>query len=211
VINKVWVGMARRIDHTAEELREMIVAMARKIIVEEGLQALSTRAIAKRIGYTAGTLYQHFKDINEIILHVNARTMQGLVDQMTACEGALMGEPGGRIHAYANAYIAYIRSNRNAWDAMFDYRRSPDDVVPEWYSSQIIKLISLVETCFERLASPSGTTTPNQAALMVWASVHSVCTLEGGGRLELIMLESLETLIHRLVDVHIHAFVLPRA
>ena len=48
--------------------------------------------------------------------------------------------------------------------------------------------------------------TPRQAALMVWASVHSVCSLEGRGRLNLIMHTDLESLIHQLVGIHLKAY-----
>jgi hypothetical protein len=46
----------------------------------EGVAALSTRKIDQKIRYPSGTLYQHFWDIQSIILAVNARTMQGRID-----------------------------------------------------------------------------------------------------------------------------------
>lgn len=198
--------MARRADHTPDQLRDLIVSAARDIIVSDGIRSLSTRAIASKIGYTSGTLYQHFADIKEIILHVNSLTMQGLVDQMLTNQVA-DDDPRSRIHRYADIYIEYIRGNRNAWDAMFDYRRAPDEKVPAWYIGQIEKLISLVEDCFARLDVTGKGITPSQASRLLWASVHSVCTLEGGGRLEFVMREDLEVLIHRLVNVHINSFV----
>lgn len=203
--------MARRVDHSAEELHNLIIVTAEKIIVEQGLRSLSTRELAKRIGYTSGTLYQHFSDINDIILHVNVRTMQRLVDRMKASRAKASDEPSAQIHAYADTYMAYIRKNRNAWDAMFEYHHPADHVVPEWYATNIETLVSLVERSFARLSNADGTTSPNQAARMVWASVHSVCSLEGGGRLQLLMHEKLETLIHKLVDVHVKAFVRARS
>lgn len=200
--------MARRADHTREELHDMIVATAREIIAGQGIGSLSTRAIARRIGYTPGTLYQYFKDINEIILYVNAGTMQGLVDRMAETGPAC--DARATIHAYADSYLDYIRANGNLWDAMFAYRRSPGHAVPDWYLGHIGDLVAMVEACFANLENVDGSTTAAQAARMVWASVHSVCSLESGGRLEMIMQSDLKTMIHELVDVHIRAYTKAR-
>ena len=44
--------MARRSDHTRDELRRMALDAARAIVEEDGLRGLSTRRLAKAIGYT---------------------------------------------------------------------------------------------------------------------------------------------------------------
>lgn len=40
-----------------------------------GLSGFSTRQIAKKIGYTLGTLYNIFESYDDIILHINAATL----------------------------------------------------------------------------------------------------------------------------------------
>ena len=70
--------MARRSDHTREELRRMALDAARAIIESDGLRALSTRRLAKAIGYTPGTLYQLFEDLDDLIIEVNVETLDAL-------------------------------------------------------------------------------------------------------------------------------------
>ncbi|MEL7049187.1 MAG: helix-turn-helix domain-containing protein, partial [Pseudomonadota bacterium] len=93
--------MARRTDHTREELHALILDAAEKLIIEGGIDAFSTRAIAREIGYTSGTLYQYFSDSQDILLHINARTMHGLIEQLNTA-GGLPDDPAQRIHAYAD-------------------------------------------------------------------------------------------------------------
>jgi AcrR family transcriptional regulator len=47
--------------------REEILAAARSIGVREGWQAVTIRAVARMLGYTAPLLYQHFRDKREIL------------------------------------------------------------------------------------------------------------------------------------------------
>jgi AcrR family transcriptional regulator len=198
--------MARRNDHTREQLRALILDAALDLIEEDGVAALSTRKIAQKIGYTSGTLYQHFDDIRSIVLAVNARTMQGLIDAMAGSGPSLPADPADRVHAYADIYLAYVKAHRNAWDAMFAWRRSEGEAVPDWYARQIATLVELVGDCFAKIEAGPDAGTPQEAARLVWASVHSVCALESGGRLELIMQTPLEPLVHRLVTIHIEAY-----
>ena len=62
--------MARRSDHTREELRRLILQAARRIIRDKGVAALSARKVASDIGYTVGTIYQHFNGMDAILITV---------------------------------------------------------------------------------------------------------------------------------------------
>ncbi len=44
--------MGRRSIHTPEELRELIIDATTAIVEQQGLEGLSAREIAKRIGYS---------------------------------------------------------------------------------------------------------------------------------------------------------------
>jgi AcrR family transcriptional regulator len=201
--------MARRTDHTRDQLQTLIVDAAQTIIVTKGIAGLSTREIARTVGYVQGTLYEHFRDINEILLHVNRRTLQGLIDRMAALDGDAR-EPAARLHAYADIYLTYVTSNRDLWEAMFRGRREPNEIVPDWYRGQIDDLVARVEACFDGLKPNDQHLTPRQAAQLVWASVHSICSLANSGRLALVLQQDLAVAIHRIVDVHIAAYAAHR-
>ena len=76
--------MARRADHTKAELAKLVVDTAEELIGEEGIDAFSARTLSRAIGYTAGTLYHHFKDLDDIVTQVNSRTLAGLAQAFDA-------------------------------------------------------------------------------------------------------------------------------
>ena len=59
--------MARRSDHSREELREMALAATEEIIDQQGLAGLTARKVAAGIGYTVGTLYLVFRNLDDLI------------------------------------------------------------------------------------------------------------------------------------------------
>ena len=48
--------MARRSDHTQEEIKDLIINASIKLITDIGPSAFGTRAIAREIGYSFGTI-----------------------------------------------------------------------------------------------------------------------------------------------------------
>ena len=70
--------MARRSDHSREELYVMALAAAREIAEKDGLRGLKARRISREIGYTVGTLYNVFSNLDDLIIHLNGTTLDAL-------------------------------------------------------------------------------------------------------------------------------------
>ncbi|GIH28576.1 hypothetical protein Aph01nite_68860 [Acrocarpospora phusangensis] len=58
--------MPKIVNH--EERRQEVVAAARRIILRDGIEAATTRAIAKEAGYSNGVLTHYFSDKDDILL-----------------------------------------------------------------------------------------------------------------------------------------------
>ena len=63
--------MARRKDHTREELTQLAIKAGRELVVEKGSAALTARNVAQAIGYTPGTLYNVFENIDALVAAIN--------------------------------------------------------------------------------------------------------------------------------------------
>ncbi|MGP3960135.1 TetR/AcrR family transcriptional regulator [Nonomuraea sp. 3N208] len=58
--------MPKIVDH--DERRREVLSAARRVIVRDGIDAATTRAIAKEAGYSNGVLAHYFADKDEILL-----------------------------------------------------------------------------------------------------------------------------------------------
>jgi AcrR family transcriptional regulator len=59
-------SMPKIVDH--DERRREVLSAARRVIVRDGIDAATTRAIAKEAGYSNGVLAHYFADKDEILL-----------------------------------------------------------------------------------------------------------------------------------------------
>jgi AcrR family transcriptional regulator len=196
--------MARRADHSKEELATLVIGAAEAMIAGEGVESLSARALGREIGYTAGTLYHHFRDLDDIVTQVNARTLAGLAEAFRGAE--VSSDPRRMLHNYADAFLGFLAARRNLWNALFEFRRQPGVEVPAWYVEAIAGLIRIIAKCFREIRPDLDEKIAAQSGQLVFASIHSVSSLESSGRLALIMDRDIGKVVHELVDIHIMAF-----
>ncbi|WP_169945999.1 TetR/AcrR family transcriptional regulator [Microbispora sp. H11081] len=72
--------MPKIVNH--EERRGEVVAAARRIILREGIEAATTRAIAREAGYSNGVLTHYFADKDEILLSALEASHRRIADRL---------------------------------------------------------------------------------------------------------------------------------
>src|SRR5258705_12558283 len=135
--------MGRRSTHTHEELRELVLRSAQEIIEAEGLSGLSAREIARKIGYSPGTLYNVFNNLDELVLHVEARLLDGLKEHLAAVDRE--GTPNEVIRRLAQAYLKFTHDRPKLWNLLLEHNVSAETAIPPWYHDRIEGLLTHVE------------------------------------------------------------------
>ncbi|MGW2158085.1 TetR/AcrR family transcriptional regulator [Nonomuraea sp. NPDC001699] len=73
--------MPKIVDH--DERRAEVLSAARRVIVRDGIDAATTRAIAKEAGYSNGVLAHYFADKDEILLSALRQSHQRIRARLT--------------------------------------------------------------------------------------------------------------------------------
>ncbi|MDO9271352.1 MAG: TetR/AcrR family transcriptional regulator [Methylobacter sp.] len=162
--------MARRNKHSLDEIREMVLDAAETIIINEGYSALTARRVAMEIGYTVGSIYMVFANMADLVVHINASTVDELTEQMQQVPHCV---PEQYIADLAKTYVTFASRNFNRWSMIF----VGDTEIPEWYQQKIRQPYSLVEAQFAQLVPSCSAQQGKQAAQALWSGVHGVCTV----------------------------------
>jgi len=197
--------MARRSDHSREELREMALSAAEQIVVEQGYEGLSARKVAAAIGYTVGTLYLVFENLDDLILQVNARTLDRLHAQMSESQGN-SGDARDYLLHLGQAYIRFADDDPYRWEMVFKHRLSENRVLPAWYQEKITRMFALVEKGLEPLAKQRPQQEITQAAAALWGGVHGICILALTDKLGIAGVDSVQELTRSLISNYLKGF-----
>jgi AcrR family transcriptional regulator len=100
-----------------EKTRQAILEAARKIIAAEGTEALSMRAIAQHIDYSAAGLYEYFDSKEEIIAAVCEQGHRRLAEYMQRADATLPADE--YLLELGLAYLDFAQRNPDFFVLMF--------------------------------------------------------------------------------------------
>jgi AcrR family transcriptional regulator len=195
--------MARRSDHTRDQLRELALGAAERIVAREGPVGLTTRAVARQIGYTVGSLYLVFQNLDDLVMQLNGRTLDEMSRALqTATTGC--GADQQCLLALAQAYIRFAFEHEARWRLIFEHPMAGP--APDWFSAQVARAFALVEERLRALAAYRTDDDVHQAAHALWSGVHGVCVLGLTRRLDTTGVASVQALAASLITNYLAGF-----
>ena len=157
---------------------ELILTEGSAVLAERGYAAFSTRELAKRIGYSIGTIYNVFGTHDRLILAINTRTFRLWADHLRA---RLDRSGGDRIRTLVEGYFSFARENPNLWMAIYDHRLPPDVTMPAEYEAERAELTEIVTREIGAILAGSGRGDAARLARSLIATVHGHCTFALNG------------------------------
>lgn len=171
--------MGRRSDHGREELEALILAAGQAVMAEGGYGNFSAREVAKRVGYSVGTVMNLFGNVDGLVSAINSRTF-GLWAEWL--EQRLAGADGGaRIGILVRGYCDFAAAHRNLWAAIYEHRLSEGMTMPEPLIAERGRLTDIIA---REVALVLPGTTQGEAerlARSLIATVHGHCSFALGG------------------------------
>ena len=190
--------MGRRSTHTPEQLRQLILDAAQAIIEANGLAGLSAREIARRIGYSPGTIYNMFENLDDVVLHIEARVLDALDEKLA--KSLEHGAPEDKVSRLAETYLAFTSERPKLWNLLFEHYMPADAHTPPWYQQKLELLMSRVETAMAPLFPPEATMERQRAARVLWAGVHGITSLATANKLSNVTSEAANLLVRDLIQ-----------
>jgi AcrR family transcriptional regulator len=111
--------LSRRDRVRAETFREIKQA-ARQVLVDQGVDGLALRAVAREMGLTAPALYRYFDSREDLVEHVVADLYGELTDVLeSARDAARPATPGVQLLETSRAFRAWATTHRAEFGLLF--------------------------------------------------------------------------------------------
>ena len=196
--------MGRRNEHTREELREIALQAAEKLVAEHGLAGLSTRKVVGRIGYTVGSLYMVFRNLDELIAQMNERTLDTLQTRLRAA--IAHQPPAAALRALAQTYITFALTETHRWLAIYQHRMPEDQPLPDSFTAKVAGMFELVQQQLALLCPRRSPEDIALAARALWSGVHGICILGFDQKLEMVGGPPIQEVTRSLLDHYLAGF-----
>mgnify|MGYP003578494411 CR=1 FL=1 len=156
----------------------MIVAEGHRVMAETGFAAFSAREVARRVGYSIGTIYNVFDSLDHLLVAINSRTFELWTDYLRE-----RVEQGGsdRIQALVKAYFDFAREHSKLWMAIYDHRLPAGMAMPDRDMEKRRALTQIVFDEIARQLSARSASDVEHLSRSLIATVHGHCTFELNG------------------------------
>ncbi|EFO34169.1 TetR family transcriptional regulator [Roseibium sp. TrichSKD4] len=168
--------MSKRQQEKSEETRRRVLQAACEAVETGGLDAVNIRTIAKDAGYSIGSVYKHFADVDQLIVAVNHLTLIRIRDAMTETSEAY-ADPLERLKALAQTYYRFARGNTNLWLALFGHHLPDDQPAPEGHKDENAALLTLIGIALKTLHPELEGAELEARVRTCFAAVHGIVAL----------------------------------
>lgn len=156
-------GPSRRYHHG--DLRNALRKAARDILEEEGVAALSLRAVARKAGVSHAAPYRHFSSHSALLVEIARDGFEELKNALTVAASA-PGLQEDRIAGLGGAYMRFVARQPALTRLMFGPQLPDRESFPE-----------LANAC-EAVGAEIGAALDDPAlGLAVWAAIHGLALL----------------------------------
>ncbi len=167
--------MARRNDHTREELIALTLSTVKTFLNHHSYHELSLRKIANMIGYVPSTLVNVFGNYNLLLLHVVAQTVDDLAKEAQKVTSK-QTDPSVALYELAYCYHDFAKRYPYRWQLIFEHNMN-GEALPQWQATRIENMTSMLEGLLRLLAPQRSEHEVLKASRVLWAGVHGVTLL----------------------------------
>jgi AcrR family transcriptional regulator len=169
------MGTLERRARTRDSIRSKILDAARDLFVSDGVEAVTMRAIAKKIEYTPTTIYHHFRDKHTLLLELCTLDMQRLGQAFQSI--GRIEDPAERTRRFGLAYVDFALDHPGIYRFLF-MTPKPEvmvDAAPE-QNAYLMLLQAVTEGIAGGRYRPEFDD-PHQLAQVLWGGLHGIVSL----------------------------------
>ena len=168
--------MGRRSEHTRSELQHLILEATTDLIEQRGIEGVTARMIADKIGYTPGMLYTAFDSLPDIMINVNNNSLELLNNR---CVGAASTAktPRAKLLAIATAYSDFAARHNHRFNMLFDHSVIRKQASTATFTETMGGTLNAIEKSLSSLSPEVPKDDIRTGALSVWSAIHGACFL----------------------------------
>jgi AcrR family transcriptional regulator len=162
------------------KLRDDLIAAAEATIAAEGLHGLKARELATKVGCAVGAIYNVFTDLDDLVLAVNALTLEQLEKTLTVASDHGADATASAIKELTHlalGYTDYAAAHTRRWRALFDHRLAEGRDMPAWYAANLSRLFAYVEQPLGQLAPALSAAERTLVARSLFSAVHGIVVI----------------------------------
>jgi AcrR family transcriptional regulator len=157
----------------AVELKEACVRAAHEVIAERGIEHLSLRDVARRLGVSHQAPYKHYPSRDHLLAEVIRRCFEGFARYLDARPA--QPDPRQDLESLGKRYLAYAQAHPLEYRLMFG-TPWPEPAAHPDLVRDAVHAFDVLRSVLQRLRG-EGSDQADLDAMYIWSSMHGLASI----------------------------------
>jgi len=156
-----------------DNIQTNLINKGRELIKEKGANFLTARKLSEASGYSVGTIYNQFGNMDNFILIQNYLTLENLHMRLVRLQTS--GTPYQRLNLYAREFINFVIENKNLWFLVHNFHlHNNNRHFSKIYLKRVVQITKLVESAFKHMFPDLELPERTLSIQVLWISLFSL-------------------------------------
>jgi AcrR family transcriptional regulator len=173
------MGTLERRERARDTIRTKILDAARELFARDGVEAVTMRAIARRIEYTPTTIYHHFRDKHTLLVELCRIDMASLAHSFQRI--GRIEDPAERLSRIGQAYVDFAIAHPGHYRFLFMTPKpgvlDDEGSMYEPEQNAYLMLLATVKDGIDAGRYRPEFDDPHQLAQLAWGALHGIVSL----------------------------------
>ena len=158
---------------TKDKIHETLIIKGRDLVRRKGAEFLTARKLSEATGYSVGTIYNQFANMDKFIMEQNILTL----DELYLVLKKLLPDtnPYKNLNRYIDAFVAFVLSQPNLWFLLYNFHIcSKYENFPPIYLRKLLRLTNLWRKEFNAVFAELSPAERKVSLQVLWLSMFSL-------------------------------------
>ena len=158
-----------------DNIQENLIQTGRQIIEEKGVEFLTARKLSEASGYSVGTIYNQFTNMDNFILIQNYLTLDALYNRLKEVKNDFAYD---RLNGYVSVFVKFVMENSNFWFMVYKFHLNQSErSFSVTYLRRISKMVMLIKEAFKDLYPALNNVKRHACVQVLWITLFALSSL----------------------------------
>jgi len=158
-----------------DNIQENLIQTGRQIIEEKGAEFLTARKLSEASGYSVGTIYNQFTNMDNFILIQNYLTLDALYNRLKEVKADFAYD---RLNDYVSVFVKFVMENSNFWFMVYKFHLNQSErSFSVTYLRRISKMVMLIKEAFKDLYPALNNVKRHACVQVLWITLFALSSL----------------------------------
>ncbi|MBR1398767.1 MAG: TetR/AcrR family transcriptional regulator [Alphaproteobacteria bacterium] len=156
-----------------DNIQDWLVKTGRKMVQDNGPEALTVRKLAEASGCSVGMIYNQFANMENFILIQNFLTLDDLEKNFRKIEKT--GNPYQDINVFLQTFVDFVISNKNLWSMLHNFHLNNNSrTFSFFYLRKVVQIVGNVGEMVRRIVPDMEIPERLLSAQILWLTLFSL-------------------------------------